>query len=113
MPAPILPGQRFGRLVVLQLSHRRPDKTCTRTYWRCRCDCGTEATVEEWSLRRKGPKATTSCGGWRREVGKRLNQTHLMSDSGEYNSWQSAKQRCYNPKHHQWRDYGGRGIRMW
>ena len=28
-------GQRFGRLEVLEYSHKK-----TRTYWQCRCDCG-------------------------------------------------------------------------
>lgn len=27
-----------------------------------------------------------------------------------YNSWVSMKQRCYNPKHHKYSRYGGRGI---
>lgn len=27
-----------------------------------------------------------------------------------YNSWQQMKQRCNNPNHHQYQDYGGRGI---
>jgi hypothetical protein len=30
----------------------------------------------------------------------------------EYSSWKHAKQRCYNPKHESYPNYGGRGITM-
>jgi hypothetical protein len=30
----------------------------------------------------------------------------------EYAAWDSAKQRCTNPNHPRWKDYGGRGITM-
>lgn len=29
-----------------------------------------------------------------------------------YHSWFSARQRCTDPRHHQWPNYGGRGITM-
>lgn len=31
-------------------------------------------------------------------------------ESREYRVWAEMKQRCYNPNHKQYRDYGGRGI---
>ena len=33
-----LVGQKFGRLTVVKFSHVRD----SRTYWLCKCDCGTE-----------------------------------------------------------------------
>lgn len=30
----------------------------------------------------------------------------------EYRVWQQVKQRCLNPRHRQYKDYGGRGITM-
>jgi hypothetical protein len=33
-------------------------------------------------------------------------QVHL------YGSWSHMKERCFNEKHHQWKDYGGRGIQV-
>jgi len=35
-----------------------------------------------------------------------------MSFSPEYRSWTNAKQRTTDPNIPQWKDYGGRGIRM-
>ncbi len=36
--------------------------------------------------------------------------THGMSKSTEYNSYNAMKQRCYYPKHKDYRRYGGAGI---
>lgn len=53
-------GKRLGRLVVVRL-HRRDGR---RSYWRCRCDCGTVKTVMADNFGR-----TRSCGCLRRENG--------------------------------------------
>lgn len=34
------------------------------------------------------------------------------SNSPEYNSWESMMQRCYNSNHKQYKNYGGRGIKV-
>ena len=36
--------------------------------------------------------------------------THGLSRTPEYRSWAEMKQRCFNPNHKQYSDYGGRGI---
>lgn len=33
-----------------------------------------------------------------------------MTGTRLYRIWQAMKRRCYNPKHKQYKDYGGRGI---
>lgn len=38
--------------------------------------------------------------------------THGMSHSPEYNSFNAMKQRCYYPRHKDFANYGGRGIRV-
>lgn len=69
-----LTGQRFGRLTVL---HQAPSRTivtlrpnetptkCVKTYWFCRCDCGTEKEIESQALRIGN---TRSCGCLRKEA---------------------------------------------
>ena len=37
-----------------------------------------------------------------------LRKTHKR----EYDAWQAMRQRCYNPKHLHYDDYGGRGIKV-
>ncbi len=58
-PHPLIPGERFGRLVVVERNRERPG-----SYWWCRCDCGAMRNV--WSSHLRSG-ATTSCGCWGRE----------------------------------------------
>lgn len=63
---------------------------------------------------------TRSCGCLRVETAKKIliraveaNTTHGLSkryDRAMYNAWRGMMQRCYNPAHHHYRYYGGRGI---
>ena len=106
-----LKGRRFGRLeVVAYLPALKPGG---RRLLHCKCDCGGEIKVLRTRLIEGH---TQSCGCLRTErataalVGR--NTTHSSSYSTEYNSWQSAKQRCTNPRSHKYAEYGGRGIRM-
>jgi len=41
-----------------------------------------------------------------------MRQQHGMRHLPEYQIWQAIKKRCGNPKHRQFKDYGGRGIKM-
>jgi hypothetical protein len=38
--------------------------------------------------------------------------THGMSGSPEYKAWQNMKQRCTNPNDRDYKNYGGRGIKI-
>jgi hypothetical protein len=38
--------------------------------------------------------------------------THGLSKTPAYKAWAQAKQRCHNPNHPLWPNYGGRGISM-
>ena len=60
-----LTGQRFGRLVVIELAGRR---TNGEAMWLCRCDCGKQVTPTGSNLRRGN---TTSCGCFANELKKK------------------------------------------
>lgn len=54
-------GQRFGRLVALELIPKEERTWSNKERaWRCRCDCGNEVIVRQRSLR--GARVTKSCG---------------------------------------------------
>lgn len=110
-----LTGQRFGKLTVLW---RESDKVYSNgaiaVKWMCRCDCGQLIAVYANSLR-KG--STRSCGCARSEyfTEKHINQKHggsFQNGKGErlYRVWLGMTERCRNPNHNRYQDYGGRGI---
>lgn len=37
---------------------------------------------------------------------------HGLSQNSTYHIWKDIKQRCYNPNNKQFKDYGGRGIKL-
>jgi hypothetical protein len=101
-----LTGQRFSRLVVLGFGEARSYGT---KIWICKCDCGNLANVSGQGLI---SGKTRSCGCLKTENAKTLFTTHGQSQTPEYRSWASAKNRVTNPNNAGWEDYGGRGITM-
>lgn len=105
-----LTGQQFGRLTVI----RRDGSNKWRiSLWLCRCTCGNEKIVVAGNLNRGDTK---SCGCLQKETrkinGYRTVHGHSQKGkvTGEYISWCNMIQRCINPKHKYWKNYGGRGI---
>jgi hypothetical protein len=74
--------------------------------WHCRCECGNSVDVRSGNL----GKASNSCGCIKAETNAALRTRHADTGSPEYNSWSMMKNRCLNPKHKRFCDYGGRGI---
>lgn len=108
-------GERFGKLVVLKVSHR--DKW-GHLYWLCLCDCGNDAAVGGPELRnKKNGRKTRSCGCSTGEflsasLTKHGQARHDGSKTGLYQSWADAKSRCSNSNVKAYHRYGGRGIKV-
>lgn len=100
-------GQKFGRLTVTG-DAPRTHKYLRRVF--AKCECG---TVKDYQLSNLLNGITKSCGCILRDMVP-ANLTHGHScgvgTSSTYQSWYAMKQRCTNPKHKKWKDYGGRGI---
>lgn len=97
-----LTGKQFGRWTVIG---RAPNSLSGAIRWNCECACGAFGCVFGISLK-KGDSA--SCGCLRTE----MRSTHGASHTQLYRVWISMRQRCGDPKHHAYADYGGRGIRV-
>ena len=96
-----LVGKRVGRLVVL----RRVENEQGRSAWLCQCDCGGQTVTLG---KRLAGGLVKSCGCLQlQDV-----TTHGYCGTPVWAAWKNARQRCVNPKHPQFRDYGGRGITM-
>jgi hypothetical protein len=98
-------GQVFGRLTVVA------DRTRGQMRIPCVCLCGASVEVLVQSL---VTGHTRSCGCLRREITAERSTKHGYSPSGRvssiYMTWADMRNRCKNPGHHRYADYGGRGI---
>ena len=101
-----LTGRQFHYLTVL---YRVPNKTPKLARWRCRCICGQEVDVNAQDLKHKG-HSTKSCGCMKAKLIGDGNRTHGMSKHPAWAVWHSMKQRCLDPTHEAYHNYGGRGI---
>lgn len=70
--------------------------------YRCLCDCGNVVIVSKTNLHTGHVK---SCGCLR-------GVSHHLSKTRLYNIWRKMKARCYNKNTMQYRDWGGRGIKV-
>ena len=102
-------GKRFGRLLVLEFSHKNK---FGNFHWKVKCDCGKENITCGNSLTRG---KTKSCGCLQSEIASKLSKYHYkhgMSGSSIHNTWLSMKQRCLDKKCPAYKNYGGRGIKV-
>lgn len=106
-------GQQFDRLTVIKCA----GKNRSGNYqWLCQCKCGKKVVISSYSLR---IGKTRSCGCYRTDL--LLQRTAKrkipgITENGKqtkiYCIYDSMKQRCYNPNHHAYKNYGGRGIKV-
>jgi len=96
-------GNTYGRLTVVD----RAANIGKATMWNCLCECGNEKAIRAISLR---SGRTKSCGCLNRESSTKRATTHGLSDTREYSSWYSMKDRCLNTHSDKYSYYGGRGI---
>lgn len=105
MKALNLVNQKFGRLVVIKKSHRKNNKVM----WECLCDCGKITYVSTYYLT---SGKIRSCGCLHKEQLLARSTTHNQRHTRLYFIWKGLRQRCNNPNHKQYKDYGGRGIKV-
>lgn len=104
MATPINIGDRFGRLTIVE---RAGSSASGEIRWTLQCDCGGTKTTGASYLRRG---ITRSCGCFQREGVAERFRKHGGKGTVEHNAWAAIIQRCTNPKHPAWCNYGGRGI---
>lgn len=77
------------------------------------CGCGKEFPAQIYSVKNGNTK---SCGCHRLNVLRVIKTKHGESSGGkispEYRAWSNMIDRCENPRHISFGNYGGRGIRV-
>ena len=101
-----LTGQQLHYLTVL---HRVDSRVKGEPRWLVRCICGKEYAVDAGDIIRKR-YPTKSCGCQRVNLIRASRTTHGMSRHPAFGVWHSMKQRCEDPNHRAYHNYGGRGI---
>jgi len=100
-------GMRFGRWVIISETNQ-PGK---RRSFFCQCDCGNLKVVTLVDLSSGHSK---SCGCLRREVTIERSTTHGLClepiSKHLFDVWRNMMLRCFNPRHRQYKYWGGRGI---
>lgn len=105
---PIRKGMKFGRLtVVKEIEPYITPKGKKDRKVKLLCDCGNVTKVLWRSLTRE---RTRSCGCLQKEIAAHSKTVHGGFNHPLYKTWSNMIQRCTNPNHNSFKDYGGRGI---
>lgn len=94
----LLVGKTFSNLTVLRFDSKDKSKI---NIWLCKCVCGKTILVRGNKLK-AGKKKSCGC----------LSQRHGLSGTSEHMAWKSMLNRCRLDNRIQWKDYGGRGIKV-
>jgi hypothetical protein len=111
MTKPLSLKGQYGRWKVLRCDGRIEK----RTAWLCRCVCGTIRRVIGSSLT-TGVSKSCGCGPVemaRNRTGEKNHAfKHGMTNTATFKSWQSMIGRCHNKNNSNYKNWGGRGIRV-
>lgn len=106
-------GRTYGKLKVVEYYGQAKDKT---SMWVCLCECGNKKIVRGSNL---AQGLTKSCGCLQQEYRhkpkekKYKNEKNIvLSNTRLYRIWKGMKNRCNNEKATNYKEYGGRGIKI-
>ena len=96
-----LTGQRFGKLRCLTKDNSNK--------WICYCDCGNTKAIYEVLLT---SNAIKSCGCILSEALCIQNLKHGYPNKKTFQVWLNMRHRCNNSQDSEYKNYGGRGIKI-
>jgi len=96
-----LAGLRFGALLILT-----PDLTRRGCCWITQCDCGKMTSIGQGLLLKKNGRKSCGCSSGD-------SMTIKFKIVRLYRIWNAMIQRCENSKSTAFKDYGGRGIKVY
>lgn len=105
----MIPGAKVGRLTIVAEVERLNGRHC----FSCLCDCGKNLSVSSCNLGR----STLSCGCQKTESLVKRSTVHgLSGGQGNYTRlykiWINMRDRCNREANKNYKDYGGRGIKV-
>jgi hypothetical protein len=102
-------GKKYNRLTGIRFVGIHG--SCHHSVWEWQCDCGNKKELLVYHVVSGNTK---SCGCLRTERAKDSPWRTKHGGRGKrlYKTWSNMKQRCNNPKSHDYKRYGGRGIKI-
>lgn len=97
-------GQKVARLTLL-----KEIPACRGRSWECVCDCGNKLNVRESAIRSGSIK---SCGCLAKEYKSIGNVLHNLCGTTINRIYCGMKDRCYSKSASNYKNYGGRGIKI-
>lgn len=99
-------GRSFGMLKPIEkigtTGHRE-------AIYKCLCDCGKTVEIKGGNLTSGN---STSCGCNKNKMISEKNSTHGKSTARLYKIWEGMKRRCNSINSKDYKNYGGRGIKV-
>lgn len=104
-------GQKIGEFIFIREVPIKVYKEGRRRIAFFKCFCGNEFKAHIYAVKNLKRK---SCGCLKKpnRAYIKVKRNSSLRKHDIYNSWSGMKQRCYNPKHTYYHNYGGRGIRI-
>ena len=100
-------GKKFGKLHVMRrLPNLKRGSRNVRIRMLCECECGNRIVLPRYYLVRKG-NPRIDCQSCDKPI-----KDSPFRFKVEYHTWMQMRQRCSNPLHVSYQNYGGRGIRV-
>lgn len=102
-------GLKFGKLTVLSKEGHTKNRNIT---WLCQCDCGRQKVYPSGKLL---SGRATNCGCEALNIKRKVASKHGLlagTTPRTFICWNGMKARCLNPNCLQYKDYGGRGIKI-
>lgn len=90
-------GNKFGKWLVESYV-----KVKNRMHFFCICECGESSMIQASTLIAGNTKSCVVCAPTK----------HGYYNTPTNSSWSAARNRCYNKNNKDYKDYGGRGIKM-
>lgn len=95
-------GKTFGKWAVVS----RSDRPGSKSFWNCRCGCGTDRAVQGYLLV-TGQSKSCGCG-----VERKAYAPAEHSRRREYRRYLNIVSRCRNPKDPSYKYYGAKGVQV-
>jgi hypothetical protein len=99
-------GKRFGRLTIIKMLEDGDTNHCK---FLCSCDCGGVTVASLANLKRGHTK---SCGCLQKEMTSKANMRHGDANTSLWRRYKHMQWRCSNPNSPDYKNYGGRGIKV-